>query len=74
MAFVLGSMVFVGLIEISLMVTVLIVVILSSKLKGKSLELSIGAVAILIAVISNTLVKMGIGIYAAAARFAKIFY
>lgn len=37
LAFVLGSMVFVGLIEISLMVTVLIVVILSSKFRIKAI-------------------------------------
>lgn len=42
-----------------------------SKLTGESLELSIGAVAILIAVISNTLVKMGIGIYAGSSVLRK---
>ncbi len=42
-----------------------------SKLTGESLELSIGAIAILIAVISNTLVKMGIGMYAGSRELRK---
>lgn len=42
-----------------------------SKLTGESLELSIGAIAILIAVISNTLVKMGIGMYAGSSELRK---
>jgi uncharacterized membrane protein (DUF4010 family) len=42
-----------------------------SKLSGESLELSIGAIAILIAVISNTLVKMGIGMYAGSRELQK---
>lgn len=43
-----------------------------SKLTGETLELSIGSIAILIAVISNTLVKMGIGIYAGSRELRKI--
>ncbi|WP_111672448.1 MgtC/SapB family protein [Algoriphagus litoralis] len=42
-----------------------------SKLTGESLDLRIGATAILIAVISNTLVKMGIGIYAGSVALRK---
>jgi uncharacterized membrane protein (DUF4010 family) len=42
-----------------------------SKLTGESLELKIGAIAILIAVISNTLVKMGIGLYAGSRELRK---
>lgn len=42
-----------------------------SKLTGESLELNIGALAILIAVITNTLVKMGIGIYAGSRELRK---
>ena len=42
-----------------------------SKLTGDSLGLRIGAIAILIAVISNTLVKMGIGLYAGSVALRK---
>lgn len=42
-----------------------------SKLTGESLELGIGSMAILIAVISNTLVKLGIGIYAGSTALRK---
>jgi uncharacterized membrane protein (DUF4010 family) len=42
-----------------------------SKLTGEALELGIGSTAILIAVISNTLVKMGIGIYAGSPALRK---
>jgi uncharacterized membrane protein (DUF4010 family) len=42
-----------------------------SKLTGDTLDLNIGAVAILIAAISNTLVKMGIGIYAGSRELRK---
>lgn len=42
-----------------------------SKLTGESLELGIGSFAILIAVISNTLVKLGIGIYAGSPTLRK---
>lgn len=42
-----------------------------SKLTGVTLDLGIGAIAILIAVISNSLVKMGIGIYAGSGELRK---
>lgn len=42
-----------------------------SKLTGESLKLGIGSIAILLAVISNTLVKMGIGIYAGSPELRK---
>lgn len=42
-----------------------------SKLTGETLELGIGSIAIIIAVISNTLVKMGIGIYAGSRELRK---
>ena len=42
-----------------------------SKLAGESLDLRISAFAILIAVISNTLIKMGIGIYAGSKALRK---
>ncbi|RIW15229.1 MgtC/SapB family protein [Algoriphagus lacus] len=42
-----------------------------SKLSGLKLDLGIASLAILIAAISNTLVKMGIGIYAGSAALKK---
>lgn len=42
-----------------------------SKLTGDTLDLGIGSIAILIAVISNTLVKMAIGIYAGSRELRK---
>lgn len=42
-----------------------------SKLSGLKLDMGIAALAILIAAISNTLVKMGIGIYAGSAALKK---
>lgn len=42
-----------------------------SKLSGLKLDMEIAALAILIAAISNTLVKMGIGIYAGSAALKK---
>lgn len=42
-----------------------------SKLAGGSLDLGIAAIAVLVASISNTLVKMGIGIYAGSVALRK---
>jgi uncharacterized membrane protein (DUF4010 family) len=42
-----------------------------SKLTGSSLDLGVAAIAVLVASISNTLVKMGIGIYAGSAALRK---
>ena len=42
-----------------------------SKLAESSLDLTIAAIAVLVASISNTLVKMGIGIYAGSAALRK---
>lgn len=45
-----------------------------SKLAGVRLDLSIAAIAVLIATISNTLVKMGIGIWAGSQTLRKDLY
>ncbi len=45
-----------------------------SKLAGSSLGLSIAANALIIAAISNTLVKMGIGIWAGSRKLRKYLY
>lgn len=45
-----------------------------SKLAGVRLDLSIAAIAVLIATISNTLVKMGIGIWAGSQALRKDLY
>ena len=42
-----------------------------SKLSGLKLDIGIASLAILIAAISNTLVKLGIGIYAGSAALKK---
>jgi uncharacterized membrane protein (DUF4010 family) len=50
------------------------ITISASKLAGVKLDLSTAAMAILIASVSNTLVKMGIGIYAGSPKLRRYLY